>query len=264
MIGQVKLTGMVLTAMPVGEYDKRITILTKERGKITAFAKGARRPKSMLLGCTQPFAFGEFTLFEGKDAYNVAGAEIQNYFAEIRDDLDTIYYGMYFCELAGYLSKENIDSTETLKLLYQTLKALVKTSLNNKLIRRVFELRLMAVFGVMPEVFKCLMCGKAIVADGGSAWFCSENGGIYCEDCIMDMNGKDFITSEDFSKYEMSTGRIRICSSTIYTMQYILTSALNKLYTFSVSEEVLSELEKVMTAYLDKQVGKRMKSEQML
>lgn len=144
---QVSAAGMVLKASPVGEYDRRLVILTREFGKITAFARGARRPGNSLMAVSTPFVFGKFLLYEGRDAYTLAGAEVKNYFIEIAGDVEAACYGSYFLEFADYYGREGIEAEETLKLLYQSMRALLSEKLPNRLVKAVFELKLMEING---------------------------------------------------------------------------------------------------------------------
>ena len=131
----VNLTGMVLKASPVGDNDRRLVLLTRERGKITAFARGAKRPGSQLMGVTRPFVFGNFRLYEGRDACNLQGADVLNYFAEITLDMEATCYGSYFLELADYYGRENLEAAELLLLLYQSLRALLKPAASTGCVR---------------------------------------------------------------------------------------------------------------------------------
>lgn len=237
----IVLTGMVLAAIPIGEYDKRITLLTKERGKITAFAKGARRQGSTLTAAANPFAFGQFEVYEGRTSYTVVRASISNYFRELVADFESVYYGFYFLEIADYYTRENADELHMLKLLYQSMRALEKKTLSNRLVRCIYELKAMVINGEYPNVFSCMDCKR----EDRLAFFDVEKGGMLCEAC-----GR--------------TGAIPVDASTLYALQYIVTSSIEKLYTFTVSEEVLTTLERVMEAYMKRYIDRRFKSLEVL
>jgi len=151
MSGAVELTGMVLSAAPAGEYDKRLVILTRERGRITAFARSARKSSSPLLAAAVPFTFGTFKLYEGRSAYTLVQAQVKNYFEGLRQDYVGAYYGFYFMEFASYYTRENLDGTDVLNLLYAALKALENEKIEDELIRCAFEVRLMVMGGEFPQ-----------------------------------------------------------------------------------------------------------------
>jgi len=186
----VILTGIVIKAEPIGEYDKRVVLLTKERGKISAFAKGARRSGSRLMAPANPFSFGQFKLYVGRNSYNMSDAEITNYFEELRQDFAGAYYGMYFLEICDYYTRENNDETGMLKLLYQSLRALTSPNFENKLVRYIFELKSIMLNGEFPG-----------------------------------LNASD-----------------RLMESTAYTIDYIMKTPAEKLFSFHIKAEVLNEL----------------------
>lgn len=237
------IMGMVLASMPIGEYDKRIVLLTKERGKITAFAKGARRQNSALLACTQPFTFGNFTVYEGRTSYQVYSCEVTNYFVELRQDLEAVTYGMYFCEFVDYLARENMQELDMLKLLYQSLRALTKKTIPRKLIRYIFELKMMDINGEAIQAFCCVKCGKkeSLVA------LSMSDGGFLCEKCKKP--GQSYLYLHD---------------STIYTIQFVMASPIEKLFTFTVSDLVLKELGVCMKKYLQEFIDKEFKTMEMI
>lgn len=144
------VTGIVLKQTPFGEYDRLVCLLTREKGKINAFARGARKPGNRLAAATNPFAFGTFRIYEGRSSYTISEADIQNYFPELMTDYVGACYGMYFSEVADYYGRENNDERELMKLLYQSLRALCAPALPNALVRSIFELKTIVVEGEYP------------------------------------------------------------------------------------------------------------------
>jgi DNA repair protein RecO (recombination protein O) len=224
--------------MKINDYDKRLVILTKENGKLAAFAKGALKPNSQYVAGSQSFAFGEFVLYGGKDSFNITQMSITEYFSELSEDLEAAYMAMYFCEFMTYITNENSDEKEQLKLLYSALKALVKKNISLNLIRYIFEYKALTNLGVAPQCFECTKCGKETVKS-----YSSINSGMYCLDCAK---------SEKIDQV--------LHDSTIYALQFIASTSSEKVFSFTVNEQVEYELKYITKHEVGKNIEQKFKT----
>lgn len=242
----ITVQGVVISAMPVGEYDKRIVLLTRERGKISAFARGARRVNSPFMAAADPFVFGTFTLYEGRSSYNLNQVSVSHHFVELAAMQPGVYYGYYFLELADYFGREGTDEREMMNLLYVTVKALLNPHVDDELVRCIFELRTMAEQGYCPELVSCASCGKDEIPED-VCFFSQTHHGILCGECA----GR-------------TRDAVRISGAALYVMRYIVSSPMGKLYTFTVTPEVLGELKRIIYVYTERNTDRKFRSLEIL
>ena len=158
-------------------------------------------------------------------------------------DIDSMYMGMYFLEMADYYGRENIDGTETLKLIYLSLKALQNDSIPDKLVKNIYELKSLVINGEYPNVFTCVNCGNNSELD----YFDLRKNGMICSKCHGNLS-KDKLVSQ----------------SAVYALQYIISSPLNKLYTFNVKDDVWQEINGIIESYLKEHIEKQFKTLEFL
>ena len=232
--------GIVISESNMGDFDKMLTILTPNLGKINCSARGARRPKSTLMAGSQFLCFGEYMLFKGSDIYTINSVNKIELFYNIRTDLDKLMYASYITRIINDITTENQNSFNTLKLFLNTIYAISETDKNLDFITTIFKLRLLKILGFMPEVNRCVMCGER----ENIAFFSIKDNGFKCEEC-----GK------------LDKGAIEISKATVNSIKYALGADSKKIFSFTISDETLKELKLVVDLYFNEKLEKEYKME---
>lgn len=212
----------------MGDFDKMVTLLTPN-GKIGCAAKGARRPKSLLMAGTQFFCFGEYLIFKGTNSYNINSCDTIEIFYNLRTDLDKLNYAVELCKIVDSVTFENQNTYKILQLLLNTLYVISETDKNLELVASVFKIRLLCLLGFMPQIDKCVKCDEK----ENIVYFSIVDDGFKCINC-----GK------------VDKSAISINPTTVDAIRYIIKSPAKKLFSFELPEESLRELSLISKIYL--------------
>ena len=240
-MGIVKTKGIVIAEHNMSDYDKMVTILTPS-GKTGCAARGARKPKSMLMAATQFLCFGEYMLYRGVNSYNINSCDTIEIFYNIRTDLDKLKYATHITKIINDVTDENQNTYKILQLFLNTLYMISETNENLDFIVSVFKIRLACLLGFMPIINKCTSCGE----NGADEYFSFEDSGFKCEVCAR-----------------QDKGAIKISKSTANAIKYIILADAKKIFSFNIAEENRRELEIIAKLYLNDKLDKEYKIEDL-
>ena len=238
----IKVKGIVLAENNMGDYDKMLTILTPNFGKISCAAKGARKPKSALLAGTQLFCFSEYLMYQGTSTYHVNSCETIEMFYKIRTDLDKLKYAIHLNKIVQDVTDENENCYNILQLYLNALYMIAETEKDRDLVVSIFKLRLLKILGFTPRVMECVNCKEK----QNLSYFSIRDNGFKCEAC----------SKQDKSSIFMS-------ESTANAIKYTISAPARKVFSFNLKNESLEEFKLITRIYFNEKMEKEYKLEEI-
>lgn len=181
----VLVDGIVTRFVNYRENDRIISIFTVDRGRVDAKARGARKPVSALLPVCQPFVYGQFELYSGKDKYTVNQCEIKETFFPLREDYTRFSFASAMLQLAHAAVQENEPNEPLFSLLYRMLSYLAYGENDPRDLLCGYLIRYLNVIGYRPAITTCARCGRDLRGDG-RLYFSARQGGAVCAACTIE------------------------------------------------------------------------------
>ncbi len=221
--------GVVIKISVTGESDRIVWVLTRDRGIIRAFAKGARGTKNRLHGGTSLFAYCSFSFSEKNNVYNVSEALVKEIFFDLRKTMETLTLAQYFCEVMLKVVPEKCEEEVYLRLLLNSFYFLCRDDKPVLLVKAVFELRTAASAGYMPALIACEACGEY---ETDTMYFNCSEGLLYCKSC-----GRKMAVPE-------------LPLSVVSAMRHICFSDFSRIFSFELNCDSLEKLSRITEMYL--------------
>ncbi len=235
-VATFKDRGIVLRETESGESDKMLTVLLKERGKVSIYARGARKPNSKFYASCSLFCYSDLVLFQKGEFLSVSSADVINGFVNIRNDYDAFLCACFITELVDKIIFSNMETEKILRLLALSLRALNKGS-DLGIVRPAFSFKLMQMEGFTPVLEKCARCNSDVTQ------YFSQDGTV-CENC----------------RSEIDTP---VSKGTVKAIDYIINSETDKMFGFNLDKALKTELSLACDLFIRNNLEIRLKSDEI-
>ena len=174
------VNALMLRSVDYKENDKILTLLTAERGKISAGIKGVKKAAAKLKFAAQPFCFAEYVLADRGGKYTVINASECESFYDLRTDINKFYAASAVAEVANALTFEGDECREIFTESVRTMSEICRGGESGALIRFLLSALKLSGYGVSTE--KCVQCGAELFfAD--RLKFDMDAGSFTCGEC---------------------------------------------------------------------------------
>ena len=235
--------GLVIKENNVGESDRVVVVLTRDKGLLSAFVSGARKPKSKNAASTALLSYSHLCITESKGTYRITEAEAIDVFFGIRTDIERLSLAQYICELCQVLVPYEVEGEEFLRLALNSLHYIEKGKMDIYAVKALTELRLMVIAGFMPDLVGCRACGTD---QNFPLWLDLTGGDMLCNDCKV--------------RRKVSGSFAELDRTTFAAMRHIVYSEFSKLYSFTLPPENAKYLSFVTERYLLAQTERKFKT----
>jgi DNA repair protein RecO (recombination protein O) len=150
----VRSDAVVLRAIPYGETSRIVSLFTRERGRLSVMAKGARVPGSRFGASLQPAAYSQTVFYHrpGRGIHSLSEASFVEPLHTIQRDVERLSVALRIVELVSALTHEEEANPFLFNLLVQALHYLDSPLLFPGNVLPYFQLRMARALGFGPSV----------------------------------------------------------------------------------------------------------------
>ncbi len=181
----VTTDAIVLKAMKYGETSKIVTLYTRDFGRLSVLAKGARARNKRFGSSLEPLSCVSAVFYkkEHRDLHLLTQCTVRTPLRRIPEDLEKLAAAMALVELVLGVAHQEEKNEEMFALLCSTLAAIDIATKNVGNALYFFEVRLFDILGFKPNFHACLRCSRPLEEISTGVSIEILHGGVICDGC---------------------------------------------------------------------------------